>query len=161
MKLPKITFWRVVFVLIVLAGAYSAYLRFFKGLGAATNLSDNFPWGIWIGFDALCGIMLTAGFRFSQKAGMAIRFVCAASERNLLHFAHFFRCFSSSVNSSGDRFPTTAGTHNLWNFPWPHGESRLASSPNIGPSLLSLLASRRAIWRDSVEDRDARHERTR
>jgi Ni/Fe-hydrogenase subunit HybB-like protein len=57
----KITFWRVVFVLLVAIGAYSAYLRFFHGLGAATNLSDQFPWGIWIGFDALCGIMLTAG----------------------------------------------------------------------------------------------------
>ncbi len=61
MKLPKITFWRAVFVLIVLVGAYSAYLRFFHSLGASTNLSDQFPWGIWIGFDALCGIMLTAG----------------------------------------------------------------------------------------------------
>ena len=57
----KVTFWRVVFVLIVLAGAYSAYLRFFHGLGAPTTLSDQFPRGIWIGFDALCGIMLTAG----------------------------------------------------------------------------------------------------
>jgi len=57
----KITFWRVVFVLLVAVGGYSAYLRFFHGLGAATNLSDQFPWGIWIGFDALCGIMLTAG----------------------------------------------------------------------------------------------------
>jgi len=57
----KITFWRVVFAIIVAVGAYSAYLRFFHGLGAATNLSDQFPWGIWIGFDALCGIMLTAG----------------------------------------------------------------------------------------------------
>jgi Ni/Fe-hydrogenase subunit HybB-like protein len=57
----RITFWRVVFVVIVAVGAYSAYLRFFHGLGASTNLSDQFPWGIWIGFDALCGIMLTAG----------------------------------------------------------------------------------------------------
>jgi len=60
-KLPKITFWRVVFVIIMAVGLYSTYLRFFKGLGASTNLSDEFPWGLWIGFDALCGIMLTAG----------------------------------------------------------------------------------------------------
>ncbi|HEV2719210.1 MAG TPA: Ni/Fe-hydrogenase cytochrome b subunit [Thermoanaerobaculia bacterium] len=57
----KITFWRVVFVIVVAVGAWSAYLRFFRGLGASTHLSDQFPWGIWIGFDALCGIMLTAG----------------------------------------------------------------------------------------------------
>jgi Ni/Fe-hydrogenase subunit HybB-like protein len=61
MKLPKITFWRVVFAAVLALGAWSAYLRFFRGLGASTNLSDQFPWGIWIGFDALCGIMLTAG----------------------------------------------------------------------------------------------------
>jgi len=60
-KFPKITFWRVVFVIIMVAGIYSTYLRFFHGLGASTNLSDQFAWGLWIGFDALCGIMLTAG----------------------------------------------------------------------------------------------------
>ena len=57
----KITFWKTVFAVILIAGAYSTYLRFFKGLGASTHLSDEFPWGIWIGFDALCGIMLAAG----------------------------------------------------------------------------------------------------
>lgn len=57
----KITFWRVVFVVLMLAGAYSTYVRFFHGLGAATNLSDEFPWGLWIGFDVLCGVMLAAG----------------------------------------------------------------------------------------------------
>ena len=31
------------------------------GLGASTNLSDQFPWGLWIGFDVMCGVMLAAG----------------------------------------------------------------------------------------------------
>lgn len=57
----KITFWRVVFVFIVLAGLYSGALRFIKGLGASTALSDQFPWGLWIGFDILCGVALAAG----------------------------------------------------------------------------------------------------
>ena len=61
MKLPKITFWRVLFVIFLGVGLYSTWLRFFKGLGASTNLSDAFPWGLWIGFDCLCGIMLAAG----------------------------------------------------------------------------------------------------
>ena len=26
-----------------------------------TNLSDSFPWGLWIGFDVLCGVALAAG----------------------------------------------------------------------------------------------------
>lgn len=61
MKLPKITFWKTVFVLILLSGVYSTYVRIFHGLGGATNLSDATPWGIWIGFDILCGVMLAAG----------------------------------------------------------------------------------------------------
>ncbi|MFB3921462.1 MAG: NrfD/PsrC family molybdoenzyme membrane anchor subunit [Terriglobia bacterium] len=60
-KLPKPTFWRAVLVVILAAGFYSTLLRFAKGLGAATNLSDKFPWGIWIGFDVLCGVGLAAG----------------------------------------------------------------------------------------------------
>ena len=60
-KFPKLTFWRAVLVLILAAGFYSTVLRFTKGLGAATNLSDQFPWGLWIGFDVLCGVGLAAG----------------------------------------------------------------------------------------------------
>jgi Ni/Fe-hydrogenase subunit HybB-like protein len=58
---PKLTFWRAVLVVILAAGFYSAVLRFGKGLGAATNLSDQFPCGVWIGFDVLCGVGLAAG----------------------------------------------------------------------------------------------------
>ncbi len=55
------TFWKSVFLVLVVAGLYSTFVRFFYGLGAATNLSDKFPWGIWIGFDVLCGVGLAAG----------------------------------------------------------------------------------------------------
>lgn len=61
MKLPKITFWRAVFALILLAGLWATVLRYTQGLAGSTNLSDEFPWGIWIGFDILCGVMLAAG----------------------------------------------------------------------------------------------------
>ncbi len=60
-KIPKITFWSAVFWIIVALGIYSTILRFTKGLGAVTNLSDKFPWGLWIGFDVLCGVGLAAG----------------------------------------------------------------------------------------------------
>lgn len=59
--IPKITFWRVVAVIIIVAGLYSTYLRFTGGLGASTHLSDEFPWGLWIGFDILVGVGLAAG----------------------------------------------------------------------------------------------------
>jgi Ni/Fe-hydrogenase subunit HybB-like protein len=60
-SIPKLTFWRAVGVIIVITGLYSTYLRFTGGLQATTNLNDQFPWGLWIGFDILCGVGLAAG----------------------------------------------------------------------------------------------------
>jgi Ni/Fe-hydrogenase subunit HybB-like protein len=36
-------------------------LRFVYGIGAVTNMSDYFPWGLWISFDVMCGVALAAG----------------------------------------------------------------------------------------------------
>ena len=36
-------------------------LRFVFGLGAVTNLNDQYPWGIWIGIDVATGVALAAG----------------------------------------------------------------------------------------------------
>ena len=36
-------------------------LRFTYGIGAVTNLTDTFPWGLWIGFDVMSGVALAAG----------------------------------------------------------------------------------------------------
>jgi Ni/Fe-hydrogenase subunit HybB-like protein len=60
MKL-KFTFWKLVFLFLMAAGFCATVVRFTQGLGRSTNLSDQFPWGIWIGFDVLCGVMLAAG----------------------------------------------------------------------------------------------------
>jgi Ni/Fe-hydrogenase subunit HybB-like protein len=57
----KLTFWKAVFLFLMAAGLYATIVRFTQGLGPSTNLSDQFPWGIWIGFDVLCGVMLAAG----------------------------------------------------------------------------------------------------
>jgi Ni/Fe-hydrogenase subunit HybB-like protein len=57
----KLSFWRAVFVLLLGFGLYATYVRYTQGLGAVTNLSDEFPWGLWIGFDILCGVGLAAG----------------------------------------------------------------------------------------------------
>jgi len=46
---------------VLVIGAVITVLRFTKGLAAVTNLSDNNPWGLWIGFDLLCGVSLAAG----------------------------------------------------------------------------------------------------
>lgn len=47
--------------LLLLAGLAAAGVRYIYGLGAVTNLSDRFPWGLWIGFDVLSGVALAAG----------------------------------------------------------------------------------------------------
>lgn len=57
----RLTFWKLVFLFLMAAGLYATFIRFTQGLGASTNLSDRFPWGIWISFDVLCGVMLAAG----------------------------------------------------------------------------------------------------
>ncbi|MGA3287334.1 MAG: NrfD/PsrC family molybdoenzyme membrane anchor subunit [Bacteroidota bacterium] len=57
----KLTFWTAVFWVIMAAGVVSTVIRFGWGLGTATNLSDKFPWGLWVGFDVVCGVGLAAG----------------------------------------------------------------------------------------------------
>jgi Ni/Fe-hydrogenase subunit HybB-like protein len=57
--IPRITGWRVIATILILAGIVAAIARFQLGLGATTNLTDEFPWGLWIGFDFL-GIGLAA-----------------------------------------------------------------------------------------------------
>ena len=48
--------------LVVMAlGLIVAIYRLRAGLGAATNLNDDFPWGLWIGFDMLGGVAMAAG----------------------------------------------------------------------------------------------------
>ena len=57
----RLTFWTTVFWIIMMAGFVSAVIRFGWGLGASTHLSDQFPWGLWVGFDVVCGVGLAAG----------------------------------------------------------------------------------------------------
>jgi len=57
----NVSFWKLLAMLIAVAGAYATYIRIAHGLGGATNLNDQFPWGLWIGFDILCGVGLAAG----------------------------------------------------------------------------------------------------
>lgn len=51
----------VLTAVIIALGLFVTVMRFTKGLGGVTNLDDNYPWGIWISFDLLCGVVLAAG----------------------------------------------------------------------------------------------------
>ncbi len=53
--------FNVIAGIIVIVGLIVTAMRFIGGLGTVTNLSDYNPWGIWIGFDLLCGVPLAAG----------------------------------------------------------------------------------------------------
>jgi len=56
-----LTPFNVISGIIILVGLVLTVLRFTKGIGAVTNLDNNNPWGLWIGFDLLCGVALAAG----------------------------------------------------------------------------------------------------
>lgn len=55
------TWPRVVLALVAGAGFVATIYRFIFGLGAATNLSDEWPWALWISLNVLSGVALSAG----------------------------------------------------------------------------------------------------
>jgi formate dehydrogenase iron-sulfur subunit len=57
----KITRGLAAVIVLAVLGLGLIAFRFAAGLGAATNLSDGYPWGFWIGMDILAGIALAAG----------------------------------------------------------------------------------------------------
>src|SRR5210317_955835 len=56
-----LTPFNVISVAIMLTGAVILFFRFAYGLGSVTNLSQAYPWGIWIGFDVVTGVALAGG----------------------------------------------------------------------------------------------------
>jgi Ni/Fe-hydrogenase subunit HybB-like protein len=64
----KLTFWKGVSVIVAIIGLYSFYMRFTRGLGGSTNLTDFVPWGLWIGFDFIGVGLAAAGFTIAATA---------------------------------------------------------------------------------------------
>ncbi|MGB2958322.1 MAG: NrfD/PsrC family molybdoenzyme membrane anchor subunit [Bacteroidota bacterium] len=56
-----ITPFNVIAAIILIVAAVLLTLRFTKGLAATTNLTQEFPWGIWIGFDVITGVAFAGG----------------------------------------------------------------------------------------------------
>lgn len=57
-------FWSagaLVLLAFMIAGGGALAIRLLFGLGAATNLSNTTPWGLWIGVDVASGVALAAG----------------------------------------------------------------------------------------------------
>ncbi len=57
----EIGFWPGLFGVLFVVFLVMVFRRFTMGLGSISNLSDEMPWGLWIGFDMLCGVALAAG----------------------------------------------------------------------------------------------------
>lgn len=48
-------------VLFIMVGLVAVLYRLANGLGAATNLNDTYPWGLWLSIDVLGGEAMAAG----------------------------------------------------------------------------------------------------
>jgi Ni/Fe-hydrogenase subunit HybB-like protein len=59
----------ILVTVIALNGVAFIIARFIFGLGAVTNLDQQFPWGIWIGIDVGAGVALAAGGFMSAAIG--------------------------------------------------------------------------------------------
>ncbi len=56
-------------LLVALNGLVFIAGRFIFGIGAVTNLDNQYPWGIWIGIDVAAGVALAAGGFISAAIG--------------------------------------------------------------------------------------------
>jgi len=55
------TWFNVISVPIMLLGLVLIVIRFWKGIGSITNLTQEVPWGLWIGFDVVTGVAFAGG----------------------------------------------------------------------------------------------------
>jgi Ni/Fe-hydrogenase subunit HybB-like protein len=62
-KLEGKIFTKAFFVLlfVVAVGFFFVGVRFVKGIGAVSNMSDGYPWGIWITYDVATGTAIACG----------------------------------------------------------------------------------------------------
>lgn len=60
-NVPLFSFWGVVQILLGLGAIGVIVAKLVWGLGAVTNLSDNWPWGLWVAFDVGVYIASAAG----------------------------------------------------------------------------------------------------
>lgn len=60
-KGPVVTPFNVITALIMATSAVLLAWRFAFGIGTITNLSQDVPWGLWIGFDVVTGVAFAGG----------------------------------------------------------------------------------------------------
>ena len=50
-----------VLLTLVAVGMFFIAVRIVKGIGAVSNMSDGYPWGIWIAYDVATGTAIACG----------------------------------------------------------------------------------------------------
>lgn len=56
-----LTPFNIISVPVIILGIILIVIRFAKGIGSITNLSQDTPWGLWIGFDVVTGVAFAGG----------------------------------------------------------------------------------------------------
>jgi Ni/Fe-hydrogenase subunit HybB-like protein len=56
-----LTPFNIISIPIIILGIVLIVIRFWKGLGSVTNLTQDVPWGLWIGFDVVTGVAFAGG----------------------------------------------------------------------------------------------------
>src|SRR5512147_741289 len=56
-----LTPFNIISLPIMALGIALIVIRFWKGLGSVTNLTQEVPWGLWIGFDVVTGVAFAGG----------------------------------------------------------------------------------------------------
>lgn len=55
------TWFNLISVPVMTLGVVLIVIRFVKGIGSITNLDQDVPWGLWIGFDVVTGVAFAGG----------------------------------------------------------------------------------------------------
>lgn len=56
-----LTPFNIIAIPVIVVGVVLIVLRFMNGIGSITNLSQETPWGLWIGFDVVTGVAFAGG----------------------------------------------------------------------------------------------------
>jgi Ni/Fe-hydrogenase subunit HybB-like protein len=56
-----LTPFNIISIPVILLGVILIAIRFAKGIGSVTNLTQEVPWGLWIGFDVVTGVAFAGG----------------------------------------------------------------------------------------------------
>ncbi len=56
-----LTPFNIISIPVIILGLVLIAIRFAKGIGSVTNLTQEVPWGLWIGFDVVTGVAFAGG----------------------------------------------------------------------------------------------------